>query len=392
VVEVVRGAHHYRFVGLEIAPADGVFLHALVELGRNETEPGALPHHIVFDRCYLHGDPKRGARRGIAMNSRETAVIDSYLSDFKETGADSQAIAGWNGPGPFKIADNYLEAAGENVMFGGADPAIRDLVPADIEIRGNHFAKPLRWKAGHEGFEGVDWSVKNLFELKNARRVLVEDNLLEFNWPQAQNGFAILFTVRNQDGRAPWSTIEDVVFANNVVRHVGAGINVLGRDDNHPSQRVRRVDIHNNLFVDIGGSWGTGRLFQLLDGTSDVRIEHNTALQTGDVLFGGDGEAHVGFVFENNIALHSVHGITGSGTKPGVSALARYFPAAVVRRNVIVGGDASDYPPDNFFPNGLEAVGFASHRDGRFRLTRFQPNYATQKLSPYVPEADRKKT
>jgi ATP-dependent phosphofructokinase / diphosphate-dependent phosphofructokinase len=29
--------------------------------------------------------------------------------------------------------------------------------------------------------------------------------------------------------------------------------------------------------------------------------------------------------------------------------------------------------------------------DGRFRLTRFQPIYATQKLSPYVPEADRKK-
>src|SRR5438477_7384724 len=120
------------------------------------------------------------------MNSRETAVIDSYLSDFKQIGADSQAVAGWNGTGPFKIANSYLEAAGENVMFGGADPAIRDLVPADIEIRQNHLAKPLRWRAGHEGFDGVDWSVKNLFELENARRVLVEDNLLEYNWPQAQ--------------------------------------------------------------------------------------------------------------------------------------------------------------------------------------------------------------
>jgi len=58
------------------------------------------------------------------MNSRHTAVIDSHLSDFKEVGADSQAIAGWNSPGPFRIENNYLEAAGENVMFGGADPAI----------------------------------------------------------------------------------------------------------------------------------------------------------------------------------------------------------------------------------------------------------------------------
>ena len=92
---------------------------------------------------------------------------------------------------------------------------------------------------------------------------------------------------------------------------------MLGRDDNHPSQRVQRVEIRNNLFLDVGGSWGNGRLFQLLDGTSDVIIDHNTALQTGDVLFGGDGAAHTGFVFENNIALHNVHGITGSGSGPG---------------------------------------------------------------------------
>ncbi len=387
VIEADSGAHHYRFVGLEIAPADGVFLHALVELGRNETEAGALPHHIVFDRCYLRGDPTRGTRRGIAMNSRETAVIDSYLSDFKDTAADSQAVAGWNGTGPFKIANNYLEAAGENVMFGGADPAIRDLVPADIEIRTNHLAKPLRWKDGHEGFEGVAWSVKNLFELKNARRVLIEGNLLEYNWPQAQNGFAILFTVRNQDGRAPWSTVEDVLFANNVVRHVGAGINVLGRDDNHPSQRLRRIDIRNNLFLDVGGSWGSGRLFQLLDGTSDVTIDHNTALQTGDVLFGGDGAAHTGFVFENNIALHNVHGITGSGARAGVPALARYFPAAVVRRNVMVGGRASEYPADNFFPSALDEVGFAAHRDGRFRLAA-RSRYARAGTDGRDPGAD----
>src|SRR5438093_1884290 len=222
VIEAGRGAHHFRFVGLEMAPAEGTFLYELVSLGRDETELDALPHHIVFDRCYLHGDPKRGTRRGIAMNSRETAVIDSYLSDFKEKAADSQAIAGWNGAGPFRITNNYLEAAGENIMFGGADPGIRDLIPSDIEIRHNRLAKPLRWKAGQDGFEGTDWSIKNLFELKNARRVLVEGNLLEYNWPQAQNGFAILFTVRNQDGKSPWSAVEDVVFANNVVRHVAA--------------------------------------------------------------------------------------------------------------------------------------------------------------------------
>ena len=121
-----------------------------IQIGAEEGTTETLPHHIIVDRCYLHGDPRRGARRGVALNSRESAVINSYLSDFKEVGADSQAIVGWNGSGPFRIANNYLEAAGENVMFGGADPTIDGLVPADIEVVGNHMAKPLNWRLESE--------------------------------------------------------------------------------------------------------------------------------------------------------------------------------------------------------------------------------------------------
>src|SRR5206468_9330019 len=69
----------------------------------------------------------------------------------------SQAICGWNGPGPYAITNNYLEGAGENLLFGGADPAIPNLVPADITITGNLFSKPVAWRS-----EG--WSVKNRSE------------------------------------------------------------------------------------------------------------------------------------------------------------------------------------------------------------------------------------
>ena len=158
VIDSSGGAHHYRIVGLEIRPAPTTFLHNLVLLGNRVRSPDDLPHHIVFDRCYLHGDPQAGTRRGIGMNGTYLAVVDSHLADFKEDGADSQAIAGWEGPGPFKIANNYLEGAGENVMFGGADPLIRDVVPSDIEIRENHFAKPLTWRVGDSDicWDGVD--------------------------------------------------------------------------------------------------------------------------------------------------------------------------------------------------------------------------------------------
>lgn len=395
VIVTKPGAHHYRFIGLEISPAPSgdasgreasrsLWQRAtgrehsrqtLVSLGTAETSVEHLPHHIIFDRCYFHGDAKYGARRGIAMNSRHTAVIDSYLSDFKTVGEDSQAISGWNGSGPFKISNNYLEGAGENVMFGGADPAIRNLVPADIEIRGNHFSKPLSWKEGRPDYAGTPWAVKNLFELKNARRVLIDGNLLEHNWPHGQNGYAILFTVRNQDGAAPWSVVEDVTFTNNILRHVASGINILGRDNVHPSQPTRRILIKNNLFDDVGGRWGPGQLLQLLDGTEDVVITHNTALQTASLVLGGEGQAHPGFVLSDNIAPHNEYGIIGSGTGVGHPSLERYFPGAVVRKNVMVGGSAHQYPTGNFFPNSLHQVGFMdrSHRDYRLgRASRFK--------------------
>ena len=75
--------------------------------------------------------------------------------------------------------------------------SIADLVPADITIRRNLVSKPLEWR-------GSKWQVKNAFELKNARRVLVEGNVFEHVWAGAQTGYAIVFTPRNQGGRAPY--------------------------------------------------------------------------------------------------------------------------------------------------------------------------------------------
>jgi len=373
VLRAEVGAHHFRFIGLEIRPRAGTFLYNLVLLGSNERSVDQLPHHIIFDRCYLHGDVNVGTRRGIAMNSRHTAVIDSYLSDFKEVGADSQAIAGWNGPGPFRIQNNYLEGAGENLLFGGADPSIASLVPSDTEIRENHFAKPLAWRIGDRDYRGTPWTVKNLLELKNARRVLIEGNLFEYNWPHAQNGFAILFTVRNQDGGSPWSAVEDVTFARNVVRHVASAVNILGRDDIHTSRQTRRILIQDNLFIDVGGVWGRGRLFQLLHGTADVLIAHNTAVHDDSLVFGGDTLPHTGFVFRDNIARHNLYGVIGSAFGVGLPSIAHYLPGAVMRRNVITGAAASRYPADNFFPPTLEDVGFVDPRAGDYRLAGSSP-------------------
>src|SRR5262247_1109580 len=315
------GAHHYRFIGVEFGVAAGVnIIFNIVSFGGDQTTLAQTPHDLIIDRCYIHGNASGNVRRGVMINSASTAIIDSYISDIHEVGADSQAVCGWNGSGPFKIVNNYLEGAGENVMFGGAKPSIKNLIASDIEFRLNHVYKPLSWKKGHSTYAGRPWTIKNLFELKNAQRLLIDQNVFENNWADAQVGFAILFTPRGEDGAAPQATAQDVTFTNNILRHTGGGFNIAGRDDTSPSQPSQRILIKNNLIDDINGNrWcsdtnvpADGRAFQTVGGPVNITIDHNTVFESGAILV-ADGAPSLGFVFRNNIAPHADYGVLGSG-------------------------------------------------------------------------------
>jgi len=62
--------------------------------------------------------------RCLALNSARTAIVGSWISDCHAKGLDAQAIAGWNGPGPYLIENTHLAGSTENIIFGGADPGI----------------------------------------------------------------------------------------------------------------------------------------------------------------------------------------------------------------------------------------------------------------------------
>jgi hypothetical protein len=369
------GAHHFRFIGIEFGVAPRVKRNtSLIVLGDGQTSLAQLPHNLIFDRVYIHGNQALTLRRGVTLNSASTAIIDSYISDCHENGADSQAIVGFSGPGPFKIVNNYLEGAGENVMFGGAPPSIRNLVPSDIEFRLNHCFKPLSWKADDPKYAGHKWSVKNLFELKNAQRVLVTGNIFENNWLDAQVGFAILITPRAHG--APWSVVQDVTFTNNIIRHSAGGFNISGRDDNEPSLPTKRIRISNNLLEDLNGPrWGngTGRVFQIIGGPNFLTIEHNTAFQSNQIAVFDVTPPGEGFVFQNNIMPNNEYGLFGSGVGQGTAALAKYFSDYVFRRNVIIGGSSKLYPQDNFFPASFDEVKFIDRKGGNYRLDSNSP-------------------
>jgi len=365
-VTAAPGAHHYRFIGIEVTVAPNVkTIYSLLAFGGDQGSLEETPHHLIVDRCYVHGQPATNTFRGVLLNGAHSAVIDSYISEIHVSGFDSQAILGFNGPGPFKIQNNYLEAAGENIMFGGSDPRIKDLVPSDIEIRRNHLFKPLSWKIGHPTFAGTAWTVKNLFELKNARRVLVDGNILENSWPHAQTGFAVLFTVRNQSGGAPWSVVEDVTFTNNRVRNVGGGLSMHGFDHPNPSQQTKRVLVRNNLWEGVG--WN----FTVMGGPIDgFTLDHNTVFPVGNAAVLAHGTASPNVVLTNNLMGFGKVGIAGDNVGGGRPAIARYFPGGRVERNVLVGpGEGRNFAiAGNYAEVKPEAVGMVAPAEGNYRL------------------------
>ena len=148
VLRTAAAANHWKLMFLEFqANPNGYGDVVAIGAGdSSQTQLSQVPYAFVLDRVYIHGDPNVGQKRGLALHSRDTWVINSYISDCKAIGQDSQAISGYNGPGNYWIENNYLEGAGENVLFGGADPTIPDLVTTNVTFRRNLLSKPLAWR------------------------------------------------------------------------------------------------------------------------------------------------------------------------------------------------------------------------------------------------------
>ncbi|HET7219108.1 MAG TPA: hypothetical protein VFJ02_13720 [Vicinamibacterales bacterium] len=354
------GASYYRIVGVAFE-ANQNGSGDIIALGRDaQATLAEVPHHIELDRVLIAGNPTVGQKRAVSVNAAYVSIVDSDIRDIKAAGQDSQAICGWNTPGPITIRNNYLEAAGENIMFGGANISIPGVIPSDIVVEDNVLTKNARWR-------GTSWTVKNLLELKNARRVMVRRNVMQFNWEAAQTGFAIVFTPRNSSQTTPWVVVEDVEFSSNIVSHVASVFNLLGHDDTAPSGQLARILIRDNVVFDVDSTlWGGAGLFAQIGGEPrDITIDHNTVMHSGNIVtfYSGSyinasgvrvtGGPILGFTFTNNLMQHNTYGIFGSGQAYGSGALDFYAPGAVVQRNVLATDRsmASRYPADNQFPS-----------------------------------------
>jgi hypothetical protein len=408
-----KGANYYRFIGLEVTRPAGI--HGPAQLMRGE----GTTDHLVVDRAWLHGAPQDETYDGLNLNGMtNVAVVDSYFSDFHciaLTGncIEANAISGGLGDtqdGPFKIEDNFLEASGEAIMFGGGAATFS---PADIQILNNHFWKPWQWMPGNPNFiggkDGHPFIVKNHLELKNAVRVQVEANLMENVWGGfSQSGHAILLTPKNQHSGntniCPLCQVTDVTIRYVYVSHAGAGLQLAtdlsgnGRNGGQ-AKAGTRWSIHDVVLDDLSTKYvGGGGAFEILNAWSKnplntVTINHVTAFpdSTRHMIIMGNPQKNppmFGLVFTNNLLVTGQYPVWNAGDRTScavqdvpLTSLNQCFTTYTFTNNGLIAPPPnfppSTWPAKNMFPQTVSDVGFTDFKNGD------GGNYQLQPSSPY---------
>jgi hypothetical protein len=338
------GASYYWIVGFEIRPqASQTSSSALIMLGT--TTGTADADHIIVDRCYIHGIDSASVdfKRGVALNGAYMAVINSTVSGFRTNSPDAQAISGWNGTGPFKIVNNYLEGQHETIMFGGADPlpAAAMLVPSDIEIRGNLLTRRSSWATVPQ---------KDQIEIKNGRRVLIEGNIIEYSYGTSQDGHVMNFKANNQSGGCNWCSAVDITVRNNLFRHLAAVLKIARI--NAPTGELGDILVENNIFDNVDqlafSGVSTTKTIEFEQDPTNVIIRNNTIINdnannNGSLVYFTSTPNVTDFNVSQNLGRANAFGVKGDGVASGWASIDAFTTNPTFAQNSIAGCSASAY-------------------------------------------------
>ena len=412
---LANGSNHYRLgPGLEITrPLSSLAYGNLV------TASGSA-QHVVIDRDWIHGVPQYDTVRGVMLSGiKYAAVVDSYLTDFHCAAligacTDSQAIAGGTGSRPqgvWNIHNNFMEGAAETILFGGVQT--NSVTPADIEISNNHMFKPLTWMPGQPGFVGrpnsnttkctktpgyCPFVVKNLIELKNAQRVLLEGNILENSWGGfTQHGEAIVVNGLNPaDNTLSAISVMDFTVRYNRTSHSASVLTLANPGPNNLP--IGRFSIHDNIFDDVSSKYRNGDTAGAFAGVysycssttcgnGNISVNHNTELITESVKWFavvGAGRGPIpNWTYTNNIvSINTGPAIINTGfpgcadnTVNNAAKLVECFSPYAMHDNVLIGGNGP-WPIGNYLPASAAAVKFVNYNNangGNYKLLSTSP-------------------
>ncbi len=243
---------------------------------------------------------------------------------------------------------------------------------------------------------GTRWSVKNTFEFKTWVGALIEGNIIENSWLDAQIGPLVLFTPSAQASTADSAALRDVIFRNNIIRHGFQAMQLRCRyNDTGPSANWT---ISNNLFYDINTSWGSGTAHLFLWGVSDDGwpvaggepgchgdnfFEHNTLDGAGtfadflylDMINSGVDRHISNLKYRSNIFQKGTYGLFGISCAIGNDCWVTYTDTdRIFNKNLIADGNCSGTalpdPANQFCPTYATLLtNWVSPSTGNYRLT-----------------------
>ncbi len=111
-----------------------------------------MANDIIVQHCLFINDNIAMTPYGMYMDGRTMLIRDNYFDGFRGINpTDARALLGSNGIGPTHILNNYMDAAGENMMQGATQPS-GDWEFGKYETQNhmfNYFAKsPERYRQG----------------------------------------------------------------------------------------------------------------------------------------------------------------------------------------------------------------------------------------------------
>jgi hypothetical protein len=219
------------------------------------------------------------------MNGKRICLIDSLVENIWISGFENHAVASYNGYGPFKIVNNYLEASGITLLFGGTNPKIEGFVPTDIEMRRNHFTMRSSWNPFDAAYDSTTRPIKNRVEFKYGQRALVEGNVIEKSPVGGQNGEA--FVIKSMAGEAglvaAWYITQNIYSRHNLCQDLWNCMYITGVQMAHLETLggTDRILFENNLFANYANT-GYGSTdnahFAFWGDATNVQFKNNTAI------------------------------------------------------------------------------------------------------------------
>jgi hypothetical protein len=259
----------------------------VVQLGDNSsTTQGSVdvvPKNLVVRNVTI---PTHRGKAGFEIHATDVDLIDCSAYDVWDPGlSDSKAIWIHNTPGVVRVTGGHFEAGSENVMIGGDSVKIPGNTPTNITIDGVILQKPLSWQT-----DGVNRAVKNLFEIKAGRNVILRNSVLDGSWVASQTGWAVVITPKNAN------IVDGVLVEGCTVKNVGGLVQLMGLDYNTITPQATRNVVFRNCDITVSKAQfgGQGCLSTMTGGMKDITFDNIRGTFDGSQLVISDSTAAYG--------------------------------------------------------------------------------------------------